>query len=141
MPAELAERFVPVWRRYNLELARDPDVLGACAVHCNQASLSLALAAHPVPFREAPLSLNFPLHLTDLEAPEAMLATDPAILHYHQEVDADGFLLASPYPLAQARIEAFNRRFAEERRVTPIPEPAAPAGSSVPLRRGAARQG
>lgn len=114
LPSELAREFVPVWREWNARLLDAPELLGRCAHHSNQASLSLALAAHPIPFVEAPAALNFPLHMTHLPPPAALFATDPVILHYHDEVDAAGLLLPSAYPRAQARIEAFNRRVAEE---------------------------
>lgn len=137
IPADLAGELVPVWRQYNARLAAELEVLGPCATHCNQASLALALGAHPVPFREAPLALNFPLHLTYLEPPPEMLSTDPAILHYHAQVDADGCLLPAPYPLAQARIEELNRRLADERMLEAgvrLGEPAQLAGLPAQLR-------
>jgi hypothetical protein len=115
MPAGIARRFVPVWRDYNRRILDVLDLMGSCAHHCNQASFALALAACPVPFRELPPALNYPLHLTHLEPPPEMLAADPAILHYHDRIDADGYLLPSPYPLAQARIELWNERLRRER--------------------------
>jgi hypothetical protein len=109
---ELAREMVPVWREWNARILDALDLLGSCAHHCHQASLSLALAAHPVPFAEAPAALNFPLHMRLPSPPPALLAVDPVILHYHHEVDADGCLLPTVYPRAQARIEALNARLA-----------------------------
>jgi len=102
---------VPVWREWNERILGDLDLLGSCAHHHHQASLTLALAAHPIPVALAPVELHFPLHMTHLPLSPALLAADPAILHYHKEVDADGSLRPSRYPLAQARIEAFNQRW------------------------------
>jgi hypothetical protein len=116
LPAGMARSFVPVWSDYNRRILEVLDLLGTCAHHCHQASLSLALAAHPIPHEEAPVGINFPLHLTHLEPPPAMLESDPAILHYHSGVDAEGYILPTPYPKAQARVEQFNRRLREERR-------------------------
>ncbi len=110
LPRELAFELVPVWREWNRRILDCLDLLGPCAHHCHQASFSLALAAHPVPFAAAPPALNFPLHLEPQPPPPAMLAADPVILHYHARVDATGCLLPSPYPRAQARIAALNRR-------------------------------
>lgn len=107
---EVALEFTPVWREWNVRILDSLELLGPCAHHCHQASLSLALAAHPVPFDEAPAALNFPLHLRPQPAPAALLAADPVILHYHDEIDAAGCLLPSAYPRAQERIEALNRR-------------------------------
>jgi hypothetical protein len=107
---ELAREFVPVWREWNARILGVLELLGDCAHHCHQASFSLAMAAHPIPFAEAPAALNFPLHLHPESPPEALLSADPLILHYHDEIDAAGCLLPCAYPRAQARIAAFNRR-------------------------------
>jgi hypothetical protein len=115
LPSHLARQIVPVWRDYNARLAGEPEILHPCQRHCNQASLSLALAACPVPFMEAPVELNFQLNLSHLPPPEGYFAVDPAILHYHDRVDPEGYLLHTPYPFAQVRIEAFNRRLRQER--------------------------
>lgn len=109
LTAEVAREIVPVWREWNARILDTLDLLGPCAHHCHQASLSLALAARPVPFAEASAALNFPLHMSHLPLVPALLETDPAILHYHDEVDAEGLLLPTRYPRAQVRIEAFNR--------------------------------
>ncbi|HVR95161.1 MAG TPA: hypothetical protein VMW27_01005 [Thermoanaerobaculia bacterium] len=131
LPADLARRFVPVWRDYNRRILDVLDLMGPCAHHCHQASFSLALAACPVPLRELTADLNFPLHLTHLEPPPEFLAADPAILHYHKEIDADGYLVPSPYPLAQARIEAWNKRLRREREASPPPAPGAGVRAEV----------
>jgi hypothetical protein len=91
---------------------------------------------------EAPAELDFRLDLSNPPPPEGYFAVDPAILRYHDRVDPEGYLLYSPYPFAQVRIEAFNRRLRQERegraaapRVTPPPSaPAArPAAQVVVL--------
>jgi hypothetical protein len=120
---EVAEKFIPVWRDYNTRILSVLPLLGPGAKHANQASLALAFAACQVPFQEAPLALNFPLHLAGFPTPPIMLTTDPAILHYHDRMDADGFLHASPYPLAQKRIEAYNQRWRQELGTAPPVDP------------------
>lgn len=110
MTREVAREFVPVWREWNARILDVLPLLGDCAHHCHQASLSLALAAHPIPFAEAPAALNFPLHLRPERPAAALLASDPVILHYHGELDGTGRLLPSRLPRVQARIEAFNLR-------------------------------
>jgi hypothetical protein len=113
LPTALARDLVPVWRDYSSRLLDLPELLGSAVHHAYQASLTLALAARPVPFREASPALNFPLHLKHLAPSPELQAVDPVILHYYDEVDAHGYLLPTPYPLAQARVEAFNRRLRE----------------------------
>jgi hypothetical protein len=110
VPVPLANPFITAWRDFNARLSADQSVLSPCEKHCDQASLSLALAAHPIPFGELPLPLNYPLHLTHLPAPPGFTTIDPIILHYHGRVDSRGNLMKSPYPPAQARIALFNRR-------------------------------
>lgn len=115
-PAELARQLVPVWGRFNRELADRPELAYPCEKHIHQASLSLALASCPVPFDEAPFELNYQLNATHLEPPEGFLALDPAILHYHLGADPEGYLMPPPYPLARLRSEMFNERLREERK-------------------------
>ena len=113
LPAALAHGLVPAWREWNRRLLDALDLLGPCAHHCHQASLSLALAARPTPFAAASPALNFPLHMTHLSDAAALRAIDPVILHYHERVDDRGRLLPTAYPRAQARIDALNRRLQE----------------------------
>jgi hypothetical protein len=115
IPSHLARRLVPVWGDFNRELAERPELTHPCERHLHQASLSLALAAYPVPFEEAPVELNYQLNATHLEPPEGFLTLDPAILHYHDLVDPAGGLLPPPYPLARMRSEMFNQRLRQER--------------------------
>jgi hypothetical protein len=111
LTTEVAKEIVPVWREWNARILDTLHLLGSCAHHCHQASLSLAFSEHSVPFAETPAAFNFPLHMTHLPIVPQLLKIDPAILHYHGEVDPEGLLRPTRYPLAQARIEAFNRRF------------------------------
>ncbi len=110
MTRDVAQELAPVWSEWNARVLDVLDLMGPCAHHCHQASLSLALAAHPVPFSEAPPALNFPLHLHPQPPPAAMLAAEPVILHYHDEIDAAGCLLPSALPRVQSRIAALNQR-------------------------------
>jgi hypothetical protein len=139
LPAAQARQIIPLWRDFNARLADEIEILHPCERQCHQASLSLALAASSVPFAEVPAELNFPLNLSHFPPPEGFFAVDPAILHYYDRVDAEGYLLHSPYPFAQVRIEAFNRRLREEREgrsgasrsPRPLRERPAPAGPAA----------
>lgn len=131
LPSHLARQILPVWSDYNQRLTDEIEILHPCERQCHQASLSLALAALPIPFAEAPVELNFQLNLSQFPPPEGFFAVDPAILHYYDGADPEGYLLHTPYPFAQVRIEAFNRRLRQERegrprRARPIREGAAP---------------
>lgn len=132
LPSDLARKIIPIWSEYNARLADELEILHPCERQCTQASLSLALAACPVPFAEAPVELNFQLNLSHLPPPEGTFAVDPAILCYDDRVDADGYLLHTPYPFAQVRIEAFNRRLRQEREG--LPRPSGGSGSLRQIR-------
>jgi hypothetical protein len=141
VPSDLARQLLPVWRDYNARLASEIEILHPCERQCNQAGLSLALAACQAPLAEAPAELNFQLNFPSLPPPEGFFAADPAILHYHDRADPEGYLLHSPHPFAQVRIEAFNRLLRQEREGRPAPPtvrakpapPAAPAARVVVL--------
>lgn len=111
-PVRFIPRLIPAWCEYELEFSAHPELLEPYQKNRSQAALALAFIRDPVPFKEFPVSMNFPLHLTDMETPLEMSEADPVILHYHDRVDDAGYLLHSPYPLAQKRIEAFNNRLA-----------------------------
>ena len=142
LPSHLARQILPVWSDYYKQLAEEPEILHPCERQSHQASLSLALAARPIPFEEAPVELNFQLNLSQSPPPEGFFAVDPAILHYYDRADPEGYLLHTPYPFAQVRIETFNRRLRRERegrsgRARPLQErtapPDAPAAQVVVL--------
>ena len=132
LPSNLARQLAPVWGAFNRELAERPELAYPCERHLHQASLSLALAACPVPFQEAPVELNYQLNATHLDPPEGFLALDPAILHYHGLVDPVGYLLPPPYPLARMRSEMFNLRLRQERGRSGRAKAAPPAASGPP---------
>jgi hypothetical protein len=112
---DLAGRLVPEWRRYNALLAGEPRLVAPCEKHLHQAALALALAVSGVPTLEAGAELNFQLNMTHLPPPPGYLDVDPVIIHYHHLVGDDGFLVPSPFPRAQQRIDAFHERLRLER--------------------------
>jgi len=121
MPAAIADRLVPEWRRFNALLNEDPTLAAPCEKHIHQAALALALAASNVPVAEMGAELNYQLNATDVVAPPGYAAIDPIIIHYHHLAGDDGLLLPTPFPAAQARIDAFNDRVvADRKRATPV---------------------
>jgi hypothetical protein len=115
IPADLARRFVPEWRRFNALLAANPELVAPCQKHLHQAALALGLAVSGIPIEPAGAELNFQLNMTQFPTPPEYLEIDPYIIHYHHLVDDDGLLLPCPFPKAQKRIDAFHERLAEER--------------------------
>lgn len=114
-PRALAALLVP-WKRYELQMAADPSLLGDCHHHRQQAAFALAMIERPVAFEELSVALNFPLNHTHRPPTSEMAACDPVIIHYHKAMDEGGYLLPAPYPRVQERIRRFNARLAAEGR-------------------------
>lgn len=111
IPGSLISRLAPAWGRFVLKLLEAPHLLGQHQLHCNQAALAMAFLSDPLfPFSELPVEMNLPTHL---ELPQSLQQSDPVILHYHDQVDEDGYLLPSRYPLVQQRIASFNNHLGE----------------------------
>jgi hypothetical protein len=110
------KELVPEWIRFNRMLIERIELLAERSGFCEQASLSAAVAATGIPFTALDNRLNFPAHFQDRPVNSCFGQTDPKIVHYHWLVDDQGRLLGSPYPNVNRRIEAFNRRAADEAR-------------------------
>jgi hypothetical protein len=109
-PSAALRRLAAPWAEFNRALAAHPERVAPCEKHLHQAALSLALAATGLPIADAPDEFNYQLNVTHLTPSLDFLARDPAIVHYHDHVDAHGRVLASPFPLAQWRIDRLNGR-------------------------------
>jgi hypothetical protein len=114
IPTATARILAPVWRKYNQELAGQPQLAAPCQRHMHQASLSLALAETGLPTLELPSAMNYQLNATQLTPPPGFAEIDPIIIHYHHLATDDGFLLPCRYPGAQARIDSFHHRLRAE---------------------------
>lgn len=108
IPTHLAHGLTEKWKEYNYGLSNRLDLLEPHQNFCDQASLSLAYAATHIPFKALPVSMNYQLNLPYLPFFSAMGSCDPVILHYHDRIDASGFLNPSHYPGVQKRIKLFN---------------------------------
>ena len=106
---------VPQWIRINSRLIEQMELLKECGHFCEQASLSLALAATGTSFQVLGNDMNFPAHLREEPLDSAFADTEPVIIHYHWLVDGRGLLEPSPYPNVNRRIQQFNDRLLKER--------------------------
>lgn len=105
-PTTMIQSFFPIWKKYTLDLSQKRNLLGKYFFFCEQASLTLAFAAHSLPFARLPLIMNF--HLTPNISYE-MKKCDPVIIHYHKMNDETGFLKhISKNPYTNKRISQFN---------------------------------
>ncbi len=108
LPTVLIKGIVEKWSDYNRRLSNNLSLLEAHQNFCDQASLSLAFTADPVPFKPLPVRMNCQLNLPYLPFITSMDRCDPVILHYHDHVDMFGYLMSSHYPGVQKRIKLFN---------------------------------
>src|ERR1044071_2908508 len=114
IPTALARKLESPWRKYNRILADHPDLVAPCHRHMHQATLALALAETGIPHKELPHAMNYQINATHVKAPAGYADIDPIIIHYHHLGTEDGFLLPTPYPGAQARIDLFHARMRQE---------------------------
>jgi hypothetical protein len=89
-----------------------PDIVPAAERHwTNQLALALAVIGDGIPVTALPVAANLsttvPVH--PLFAHEV---TPPFVLHYHNEMDAAGFVYRSSNDLVNPLIDAFNRQHA-----------------------------
>lgn len=110
------DRLVPAWLRFNRALLEQPRLLGDASHFCEQASLSLALAACQTRYEAFGNEMNFPAHCRDLPPDSGFGTTDPVIIHYHALIDRNGLLEPSPYARVDQRLRTFNARLSRERR-------------------------
>ncbi|MEO8481492.1 MAG: class I SAM-dependent methyltransferase [Acidobacteriota bacterium] len=98
------------WPRWARWLINRPDLLqGSVRVHIDQVAFGLAATELALPVELLTIADNYPTHVAAAELPNVT----PRILHYHQRVDASGFLLPVSLPavdLAIARVHEVIRR-------------------------------
>jgi hypothetical protein len=105
-------------------LAEDPHLLPR-HLHwfCEQLSLALAIRAADLPWKELPLAMNFPTHVGSSRA-SLGAAEPPYVLHYHGEIDAEGFLVLPSRGAPRQQAERFNAERAEYLGIeAPAPSP------------------
>lgn len=114
VPKRLLRVLAPSWRKFNLALADQPQLVAPCERHMHQASMTLALVETGIPFAELPEEMNFQTNAQHVEAPPEFDELDPAIIHYHHLSGDDGLILPVRYPRTQSRIDMFNDRMRAE---------------------------
>jgi hypothetical protein len=105
----------PEWIRVFKILIERLDLFRERTYFCEQASLSLPVAALNIPYKLLGNEMNFPAHFLDEPADSDFGRIDPVIIHYHWLADSSGYLLASPYPHVNSRIRQFNELLKAER--------------------------
>ncbi len=91
---------------------RRPDIVPRAERHwTNQLALALAVVGDDIPVRDLPVAAN----LSTTVAVHPLFeheVTPPFVLHYHNEMDASGFVYRSRNERVNPLIDAFNRHLA-----------------------------
>jgi hypothetical protein len=104
-----AERVFEVLDLYE----RRPDIVPAPERHwTNQLALALVAAGDGIPIVGLPVAANLSTTV-EVHPLFAHEVTPPFVLHYHNELDADGFVFRSRHPSLNPLIDEFNRARAE----------------------------
>jgi len=106
---------VPKWIELNEQLIASMELLEGHENFCEQASLSLALAATGTTFEAVGNAFNFPMHFDDQATAPGLADTEPFIVHYHWLADPSGYILPSVFPAVKKRVDQFNARLRQER--------------------------
>jgi hypothetical protein len=114
-PQSIMRSFVPLWRKYAMDLSMNQHLLNEGSHFSEQAALTFAFSESPVPFRELPIEMNFPLHLSGPDALERIKICDPVVIHYHHVDDASGLISGGLSSPASRRIDQFNERLKQIR--------------------------
>ncbi len=100
------------WPRWVEWVLRQGSVLGRFRTHVFQISFALAMEELGIAVDLLPLALNFP---TNLPVPGlADLDVDPAVIHYHGNLDSAGRLNPIGLPKVDAAIAATNALMADQ---------------------------
>jgi hypothetical protein len=110
---ELSRRWTTCHTEIVARFERDPNLIRPdLQVYSDQLALSLAIAEGGMPWEPLPVTMNFPSHVPVHRS--ALSGRAPMIVHYHDEIDADGFLRRPRCSIAADSADRFNRRRAQE---------------------------
>ncbi len=113
LPGGAVRALGDVWPRWVDWLLARPGLLPPpFDVHIDQVAFGLALLDLDLPLDRLPLTGNFPTHALVGPGPDV----DPQVLHYHDHVDASGFLAPIGRPRVDAAMARVNRVIGRRRR-------------------------
>ncbi|HEX3463976.1 MAG TPA: class I SAM-dependent methyltransferase [Candidatus Elarobacter sp.] len=112
--SDLLEALAPRWERWALWTLERAALLGEHAKHADQIAFGLATWDLGEPVVPLPPEANFPLHLP-LERYRRPAAA-PVVMHYHDRIGADGFVLPLGIPPADERVRKVNEFLRGEQR-------------------------
>ncbi len=109
VPASLLPRAASAWAHWARWLLDRIDLLRQWSVYVDQVAMALALRAEGIESVALGVRWNTPTHDASRIPSDA---PEPAIIHYHQEVDRAGLLKPTSSPSINRRIEVANTAIA-----------------------------
>ncbi len=105
VPGPLLPRVTTAWAHWAKWLLDRAELLEEWTVYVDQVAMALALAAESVPSFPLDVRWNTPTHDPTRIPPDP---PQPAVIHYHQEVDRRGLIRTTGTPSIDGRIGAVN---------------------------------
>ena len=106
LPQAIYQSLRQVWPKWNRWLLERPKLLKPFAFFTDQISFALSLAELGLTINHLEAEYNFPTHLPYASPNE--LNIFPKVLHYHDHVDRNGFLLHTQIPSVDQQIKKIN---------------------------------
>jgi hypothetical protein len=113
-PNSALNTLVPMWVEFTNKLLQNMTLISGREHFCEQASMSLALAATKQNYSVFGNEMNFPTHFEERDDSPLLQNVDPVIIHYHSCFNSEGYINASKYLIANERINVFNNRLQKE---------------------------
>ncbi len=105
IPGEMLGAVAHAWARWATWLLGRLELLGAWSFFADQVAMAMALASEQIETVEMDVRWNLPVHVPALIPADPLV---PAMIHYHQQVDATGRVLPTGHPEIYRRIRDAN---------------------------------
>jgi 2-polyprenyl-3-methyl-5-hydroxy-6-metoxy-1,4-benzoquinol methylase len=110
VPGGILSTVASAWERWARWLLERPESLGAWAENVDQVAMAMALASEGLDAHRLDSRWNFPTHHRH-RAPGP--PPEPAVIHYHGQVNQMGLLLRTGFDTVNRRIDAANAAITE----------------------------
>lgn len=107
MPSKMLAELAPVWRYWSAYCINKAKLLGRAAKHADQLGFMFAMDQLKLPFDAISNKHNFPLHFSE-SIYELCDFDAPNILHYHRQLNVDGYIKEPVTPILCKRTKLFN---------------------------------
>lgn len=109
IPGKKLKDFGVQWKQYASSIFESPeliDSLGEKAIHVDQISFSLALNNSGLDYNDVGVKFNWPYHIESMVS--AKITDQPKVVHYHDEIDSNGFIKEHPQSVAVSSVREVN---------------------------------